>query len=77
MIPEHEVVPQIISEVVGLEHSIKAIACVMVMEDGSIKTKHAYTEGQRLLLLAGLSLQQNELCRSISTEPHNVLGPKR
>ena len=47
-LPNDEIVPQIISEIVGLENDVVAISCVMVMRDGQIKTKVAFMEGTKL-----------------------------
>lgn len=64
-LPENEIVPQIISEVVELEPGIKAIAVVMVMDDGCVTTRMAYKEGTRLLLLAGVDLFHHQLIEII------------
>lgn len=78
-LPNEEIVPQIISEVVELEHAIQAIAVVMVMPNGSIKTKLAFKEGNKLPLLAGVDLFHDDLRRQIGIEsdqpPQNILGP--
>lgn len=70
-LPNHEVVPQIISEIVDLEHEIVAISCIMVMKSGEIKTRLAFTEGQKLRLLAGVTLHPHDLCETISHHPRN------
>ena len=67
-LPNHEVVPQIISEIVGIENEIAAISAVMVMKDGQVKTRVAYMEGTRLALLAGVTLHQQDLCRMIGVQ---------
>lgn len=68
-IPNTEVVPQIISELVELEPEIVAIGAVMVMKDGSLKTKLAYMEGTRLMLLSGVRLFEHDFLHDISSTP--------
>ena len=76
-IPEHEVVPQIISEIVGLEAEVTAISAVMVLKDGTIRTKMAFMEGTKLSLLAGVTLHHNDICRAISDDRlHNQVRRK-
>jgi hypothetical protein len=70
-IPNEEVVPQIISEIVELEADCVAIAAVMVMKDGTIRTRRAFMDGQKLPLLAGVTLQHNDFCRAVSDDPRN------
>lgn len=72
--PNDQVVPQIISEIVELEHDVIAISAVMVRSDGSITTRMAFMEGQKLPLLAGVTLHHNDLCRAISDDrAHNIV----
>lgn len=76
--PNDQVVPQIVSEIVELEPDVVAISCVMVMKNGSIKTRNAFMEGHKLPLLAGVTLHQHDLCRTISDEPwNNKFGERR
>lgn len=67
-LPNHEVVPQIISEIVELEPRVRAIACVMVLENGTLRTRSAYMEGTKLTLLAGADLLHNGLRNMIEVE---------
>lgn len=67
-LPNHEVVPQIISEIVGLEARVRAIACVMVLEDGTLRTRSAHMEGTKLTLLAGADLLHNGVRNMIEVE---------
>lgn len=60
-LPEHELVPQIVSEIVNEEVEIAAIAVVMVMKDGNIKTRMAYTEGNKFPLIAGVTCFQQAM----------------
>lgn len=60
-LPNHEVVPQIISEIMELEPRVRAIAAVMVMDDGTLKTRSAFMEGTKLPLLAGADLLHHGL----------------
>ena len=76
-LPNDQVVPQIISEIVELEAECVAISCVMVMKDGTIRTRNAYMEGHKLPLLAGVTLHQNDFCRTISDEPRNIVASER
>lgn len=75
-LPNAEVVPQIVSEIVDLEHECVAISCVMVLRDGTIRTKRAFMEGQKLPLLAGVTLHHSDMCRDISNEPPPQRGGK-
>lgn len=59
-LPEHEVVAQIISEIVGLEPRVKAIACVMILDDGSATIRTAFTEGTKITLLGGAALLMSD-----------------
>lgn len=60
-LPQHEIVPQIVSEVVELEPQISAIAVVMVMKDGDITTRMCFLEGQKFALIAGVTAFQNDM----------------
>lgn len=60
-LPAHEMIPQIVSEIVDMEHEAVAIACIMVRKDGNISTKMAYNEGTKLLLLAGLEVFSHDM----------------
>lgn len=71
-LPNDQVVPQIISEIVEIESNVVAIAATMVLRDGTIRTLNAFMEGHKLPLLAGMSLHQNDMCRVISNEPNNM-----
>lgn len=72
-IPNDQVVPQIISEIVQIESDVVAIAATMVLKNGTIRTLNAFMEGTKLPLLAGMSLHQNDMCRVISNEPNNMV----
>ena len=72
-IPNHEVVPQIISEIVALEAEVVAISCVMVMKNGEIKTREAFMEGHKLPLVAGVALNFHDMCQTISHDPRNMM----
>lgn len=74
-LPGHEVVPQIIAEVVALENEIEAISVVMVMKDKSVKTKMAYMEGTRLILLGGVDLFHHDMCSQIAMSRDNFIVP--
>ena len=71
-LPEHEMIPQLISETLALEHAIQAIGIVMVMPNGLIKTKLAFKEGQKLSLLAGVDLFHADLRSQIAIDPDNA-----
>lgn len=55
-LPNNEVVPQIISEIVALEPRVKAIACVMILDDDSATIRIAFMEGTKIMLLGGATL---------------------
>lgn len=64
-LPEHEMVPQIISEIVEDEGHIAAIAVVMVMKCGTVRNKFAYVNNTKFSLLAGTHLLQTDLISDI------------
>lgn len=67
-LPNHEVVPQIVSEIVQMEPNVRAIAAVMVMDDGTLRTRTAFMEGNKLPLLAGVDLLHNGMLQMIEVE---------
>jgi len=69
-LPEHELIPQIVSEIVDHEADMVAISCIMVMKNGSICTRLAYKDNTRLILLAGVTLHHHDLISAI-TEQNN------
>lgn len=71
MIPNAEIVPQIVSEVVSFEHEIVAISVTMVMKDGRVESRNGFTEGQKLPLLAGTVLTHSNLVSLIQSDPQN------
>lgn len=64
-LPNHEVVPQVMAEIFALEQDVVAIGTVLVMKDGTVKTKIGFTEGTSLTLLAGVDLFHADVRRSI------------
>lgn len=47
-LPNDQVVPQIISEIVQIESDVVAIAATMVLKNGTIRTLNAFMEGTKL-----------------------------
>lgn len=68
-LPNHEVVPQIISEIVELEPRVRAIAAVMVLEDGTLRVRTAFMEETKFVLLAAADLLHAGLRKTIEEEP--------
>lgn len=60
-LPQHEMVPQIISEIVDAEPHIAAMAVVMVMKCGNITTRTVFLEGQKFALVAGVTAYQHDI----------------
>ena len=59
----------IVGEIVLGEHrgDIRAIACVVVDRDGDIRTLVCYDNGQKLPILAGVLVLQNQVVNKIQT----------
>lgn len=71
-LPNNEVVPQIISEIVELEPRVQAIACVMILDDGSATIRTAFKEGTKIMLLGGATL----LLGDVETDVRRTQPPR-
>lgn len=67
-----ELINNVCDEVAMLRSTdeIDAIAIAIVLPDGTIRTLHAFSEGTKLPLLAGISILQHDFinynCKSVS-----------
>lgn len=67
-IPEHDMIPQIMAEMVEEEmrQNIKAIAIVWVKADGSLGTQIAFTQGEKFPIMAGLTLLHHDIAARLT-----------
>lgn len=63
-----EVVKQIVGEIAAMEYAgdVKAIAAVIVDKDGDCRTLVAYNDGQKLPIIAGCSILQQQVISEAS-----------
>lgn len=66
MRPGQPLVKDIVDEIASLsyEGNIKAIATVLILENGDARTLSAYTEGQKFSMIAGVVFLQHGLLES-------------
>lgn len=64
-----EIVKQIVGEIAAMEYAgdMKAIAAVVIDNDGDVRTLVAYNEGQKLNIIAGCSILVHQVVAEART----------